>query len=117
MAVTTRVDLYVPQGSTYIHTFEYVASDGSAIDLTGYTARMQIRETVDATTTIYEATSAGGEITTTPLEGKVVLTIDATDTSAFTFSTAVYDLELEATDTTVIRLVKGKVKLDKEVTR
>lgn len=117
MAVTTRVDMFIPQGSTYVHTFTYVDADETAINITDYTARMHIRENVDSSDTIYEASSTTGELVITGIEGEVELTISATDTAGFTFTTAVYDIEIVSPDDEVIRLVKGKVKLDKEVTR
>lgn len=110
-----KYNLVIYQGSTFRKTF-YYKPGGVAADLTGYTARCQIRETIASVTDLVELTTENGGITITALEGKIELLITATATAALTFTTAVYDIEL-INGTEVIRLVGGKVTLDKEVTR
>ena len=119
MAKVTEVVLLIPQGSTYTHEFTYVEEDETtAVDLTGYTLRGQIRKTIKSSTTELECTSANGKLAlTTPASGKFELRIPSTDTEAFTFTRAVYDIEVIAPDATVSRVVQGKVKVDPEVTR
>lgn len=108
-------NLVVYQGATFRKTI-YYKPGGVAADLTGFTARCQFRETIDAATEILELTTENGGITLTALEGKIELLITATATAALTFTTAVYDLEL-IDGTEVIRLIEGRVTLSKEVTR
>lgn len=116
MAKVKEIKMYVPQGTTYEHTFNYQQSDGTPIDLTGYAARMQFRQTVDAADPpIYSVTDVSGELICG--NGTVVLTISETDTAAFTFNKCVFDLEVESPGGVVTRLVKGTVYLDPEVTR
>jgi hypothetical protein len=86
-------------------------------DLSGWTARMHIREEVDSTTTIHEMTSVGGDISISTNDAKITMTISATDTAAFDFDQAVYDLELLDGSSNVTRLIEGKIELIKEVTR
>lgn len=100
----------------------YTASTGlvtyyAPTDLTGYTARMHIREEVDSTTPIIELTSTGGDITLDVLVGKITVTISATVTATFTFETAVFDIELEDGSGEVTRIAEGEVTLSTEVTR
>ncbi len=111
-----REDLLIPQGATYSHEFDYVNSAGSPINITGYSARMQIRASISDATTLY--VSDPSHFTISGAAGKVTLNIPASITTVWTFSRGVYDIELYTSgDTTVIRLVKGKVKVDPEVTR
>ncbi len=56
------VDLRIIQGSNWSKPFRLVLSDGSLLDTTGYTARTQVRETVDASTVELECTTANGMI-------------------------------------------------------
>jgi hypothetical protein len=54
---------------------------------------------------------------TTPLaSGSIGIYISATSSSAFTFTDAIYDLELY-NGATVTRILEGQVKIRKEVTR
>ena len=77
---------------------------------------MQIRETVDSTTTIHESTTANNEIVLGGIAGTITFSISAVTTAAFTFDCGVYDLEL-VNGNDVTRLLRGDVVLSKEVTR
>jgi hypothetical protein len=103
---------------------EWEADTGSVTfyaptDLTGYTARMQIRITRGSTVTVHELTTENGGITLNAADGGINLLISDTDTAAFDFDNAVYDLELinTAGNGDVTRVAEGIVKLHKEVTR
>jgi hypothetical protein len=112
-----QADLVIEQGATFNQSFQWTDSAGVAINLTGYTGRMQIRQSITAATTIADLTTANGGIVITPATGTVQAVISAASTAAMSFSSAVYDLELVAGDGTVTRLVQGSVTLSKEVTR
>lgn len=86
------------------------------IDLAGYTARMQIRAKLDDATIIQELTTANGGIVIDNTTKTITLTISATDTSAFTFSSAVYSIEL-VNGSVVTPFAGGTTTLVKEVTR
>lgn len=88
----------------------------AAKDLTGWSARMHIREYVDDTTAIVELVSPT-DITISTNDAGIRIVITATVTATFDFDTAVYDLELEDPSGFVVRLVEGDVTLKKEVTR
>lgn len=107
----------IEQGVTTAKSFVWKDSNGDVIDLTGYTARMQIREAFTSSSTILSATNQNGQLVITANQGKVTLTLTATETAALTFTTGVYDLELVSASGTVTRLVEGTVTLSKEVTR
>lgn len=87
------------------------------INLTPYSARMQIRETVDSTTTIYEATSAAGQIVLDNTYKTITLTIPASVTQGFSFETAVYSVELFTQTGEVTSFIEGNLFLVKEITR
>ena len=122
-----KYSFLIEQGATLSFELQYKDSAGTPIDLTGYTARMQIRSSVDSTTTIASLTSTltadgtglnlSGSSGTKPLSsGSIGVYISATTSSLFTFNEGVYDLEL-VSGSAVTRLIEGKVKLSKEVTR
>lgn len=122
-AATT--DLSIDQGSTWTHAFivNQPAPEGTPVeslvpaDLTGYTARMQVRKTVDNPHILLELTTGNDRIIITSLTGRIDLLVDAATTAALNFTTAVYDLEIVSAGGTVTRLVRGSVTLVPEVTR
>ena len=87
------------------------------VPLVGYSARMQIRESVDSDTVIYEASSSVGQIVLNSNSGTITITIPATATTLFTFSTAVYSVELFDSNGKVIPFLVGNLTLVPEVTR
>jgi hypothetical protein len=83
-----RIDLTIYQGATFRKSLVW-KSDGEVVDLTGYTAQMQIRETIDATTSLLDLTTENDRIVITEEEGKVELVISAADTAQLSFSSGV----------------------------
>lgn len=86
------------------------------IDLTLYTARMQLRHKVSDTTVIDTYDTLGGKIVIDPINYTISIIVDAITTATYTFSTAVYNLELELAGV-VTTLAEGNISLVKEVTR
>lgn len=114
---TANVTFIINQGSTFNPTITWKDSGGNPVDLTGYSARMQIRRHVRASTTIASLTDSAGDITLGGAAGTIKPVISATDTAAFDFDEAVYDLELEDASGVVTRLLDGSIVLRREVTR
>lgn len=109
-------DLCIAQGATFQKVITW-KSNGTLVDLTGYTARSQIRATADAATPLIELTTANGRITLGNAAGTITLTISASDTAALTAGRGVYDLELVAANGTVTRLLQGVVTISRNITR
>lgn len=86
------------------------------VSLAGFSARMQIRETLESATTIASLVSPM-DIVLDDTNHTITTTITATATAAYDFESAVYDLELVASDGTVTRLLEGNIILSDEVTR
>jgi hypothetical protein len=110
----------IDQGATWSVTVTYKDSTGAPINLTGYTARMQVRANVTSNTVIATlSTTAGSEgtITLGGTAGTVDLLISATNTAALTTGQYVYDLELVSGGGVVTRLLEGNFKVSAEVTR
>ena len=107
----------IEQGTSLIKSIVWKDSNGVVVNLTGYTARMQIRETVDSDAVLLELSTDNGNITITPTQGKITLEFSPTDTSGEWWTRGRYDLELTSGSDFVTRLLKGKVTLSKEVTR
>ncbi len=86
------------------------------VNLTGYTARMQLREKIDSAEIIKELTTENGGIVIDTAKYKIDLIISAADTALFTFSSVVYSLEMVSTSV-VVPFANGTITLVKEVTR
>ena len=115
MAATTY-DLLIEQGATFSQLVTYKES-GVAVNLTGYTARMQVRSTLESATSVVELTTANGRIALGGAAGTITLTISATDTAALTAGRGVYDLELVSGSGIVTRLLQGVATISRNVTR
>jgi hypothetical protein len=87
------------------------------VNLSGYTARMQIHNKVDSTSSIIELTTENSGIILDNINKTILLKMSASDTSAFNFINAVYSLELVSSAGQVTTLISGNVTLVKEVTR
>jgi len=111
-----KLDLTIEKGASFRKTFIWKDSDKVVIDLTNYTARMQIRKNVNSTSIIQELTTENGGISITALEGKIELYISDTDTSAMDFNKGVYDIEL-LVDTEIVKFSRGNVYIIEEITR
>lgn len=85
-------------------------------DLTGVTARMQLRGKITDTDYIVELTTENGGIVIDNVDKTITIVVSATATAAFTFSSAVYSMEL-IDGTEVIPFITGNITLEKEVTR
>lgn len=110
MAVSDN--LFVDAGATFVREYVYTNEDGTVFDLTGFTAKVQVREDA-ASTLLFEVTP-----TITILTGKVAMTWSATNTSLLTKKLYNWALELtNATSGVVIRLVEGTVTVSLEVVK
>lgn len=109
-------DFYIEQGATFNQTFIWKDSTGALVNLTGYTARMQVRQTVANDTVLLSLTTENGRISLGGSAGTIALTLDAATSAGITFARGVYDLEL-VHGGVVTRLLEGQVDVSKEVTR
>ena len=100
------------QGATLDRTVT-VQESGSAMDLTGYTPRMQVRDTHDSSTVLLTVTCSVSNAS----GGILRLQSTATTTSGIEEGIYVYDLEIESSTGVVTRLLQGNVTVTPEVTR
>ena len=117
MQTPGKLDLVAYQGASWDYTLTWNAG-GTPVDLTAYTARMQVRESYDSDAVILNLTSGTG-ITLGGTAGTIYLEASATTTAAFDGTPNkqfIYDLELESAGV-VTRLVEGTFTINPEVTR
>ena len=117
----------IEQGATYQIELKYKDGAGVPISLADYAARMQIRYTKESETVLLNLSSSlqpdgtginmSGSNGMTPVQsGSLGLYISAATSSLLDFNEALYDLEIYS-GSYVTRLLEGRVKLSKEVTR
>jgi hypothetical protein len=104
------------QGSDWFLSLEYKDGAGNPINLTGYTAAMQLRQYYESTTAVLTLNSTTG-ITITPATGKLDIHATATQTAAVPAGKYVYDLEIKSTGNIVTRLIQGVITVSAEATR
>lgn len=110
-------DFEILQGETFSKQFVWKNSAGTAVNLSGYTARMQVRQSKPSDTVLLELTTQNGRITLGGAAGTIDLNLNATTTAAIDWRRGLYDLELVASNGVVKRLIEGQVTVSKEVTR
>ena len=114
MISPSTYNITCPQGATYSTTFT-VSQDGVPLDLTGYTAALQVRDSYSATDPEISLTSGAG-ITLGGTAGTIAVVVASTVTAGVPANTYVYDLELYSGSTTT-RLLQGFWKHTPEVTK
>lgn len=107
--MATNEPLSIDAGATYVVEFELETAAGAPIDISDFTAELQIRKS---------PLSPVAVITNTPTitTNKVAVELSATQTSALTDSPYVYAIELYK-NTEVARFVDGIVTVSPEVVR
>jgi hypothetical protein len=89
----TKANMAIYKNSVYTHRFNINDSAGSPVDLSGYSAKLDMRAEAATDTALYQATDAD-DLAVNPA-GYVVLTIPATTIEAWTFDSAQYDLVIQ----------------------
>jgi hypothetical protein len=116
-----RIDLCIQQNATFLKQFTWIGwiylqgiPTIGPINLTGYTAVMQIRPYPLSPVILYDASSnllLGG------VAGTITLSIPASVTAGFTWWNGVYDLLATSGDGSyTVRLFQGKVSVSPGVT-
>ncbi len=108
--------LKIEQGTNYRKPF-VMKRDGTPVNFTGCTARMQVRESVDSADILLELTTENGGIEIEGAEGKVTLVFKPDDTVDKAWRMGVYDVEITDSNGDVTRFLQGVITVSPEVTR
>jgi len=116
--VAGEYTLRIEQGATLSLVATWKDSSGTAINLTGYTARLSVRTHHSSDTVLLSLTTANSGIALGGAAGTITVTATAVQTAALTAPvTGVYDLELVSSGGVVTRLIEGGAVITPEVTR
>jgi len=117
---TANIDIVDHIGNTICINLDYrtaKAPNGVQIDLTGYTARMMVRQAEDSTIPLIELSSPSAGIVLNDLDFNIKVTILPSQTLLLTPDTYYYDLELRDSLGKIDTFSYGKLKLLPVVTR
>ena len=104
----------IDQGSTYSKLITVYANNGIDVEnLTGWTPTAYVRKNYTSTAKVTILATAQEPQT----DGKIVMSLTAAQTAALKSGRYVYDLQITAADTTVIRVIEGIITIKPEVTR
>ena len=113
--VSFAVDLEVQQGASFSRSFTWEKA-GQPVDLTGCSARMQVREDI-GTDVLLELTTENGGIVLGGLAGTVDVRITPEQSAAFAWRAAMFDLKVTLTPLQQVRrLLAGRVTVTPQVT-
>jgi hypothetical protein len=117
MAVVYNVE--IDQGADWFLDVNYDQPNGSPVNITSYTAALQLRSLPDDPTAVLTLTTANGGIAITGATGLVAIHATAVQTRAIDDGTYYYDLEISspANPPVVTRLIQGQAVVSPEVTR
>lgn len=116
MAAATY-DFEIEQGATRIVPLVWKDSSGNPVNLTGASARMQVRRSAADTEVLLEMSTSNSRISVAALEGKINLIFSASVTAALKWRRGQYDLEVTSGDGSVTRLMQGEITVSPEITR
>ena len=87
------IDFYVYQGESWSQSYEVTDDSDSPMDLSGYTAKLQVRDRPGGV--LLMSLTSGSGITITGLVGKIDMEATAAETNALQFSIGRYDIYIE----------------------
>ena len=106
----------VDQNTTFSFIVEYKDPDNNVIDLTGASAKLQVRNTQGGSKLAFTLTSPSGGIIITPELGKLVIKMTPTQTSKLFYPKSAYDIMITDSNSNKIKLVEGFLTLSRSVT-
>lgn len=109
--------LVLEQGAQKDLVFALKDSNNNPIDLTSWTAKLQIRETFDSTNPLLTLTSPASGLVINAGAGTITLSITAAQTTALTVERAVWDLLGTDAGGAPRRLLQGVVNIMRRVTQ
>ena len=119
--LASKYNIVVEAGATYRKKITWKNSNRIPVNLTGCTARMQVRKTVNSDVVLLLLTTENGGINIVGVSGTIEIVI--LDNQTDDLSNGVYDLEIihplgdNQTRNDVTRLLYGSVTVSPSVTR
>lgn len=106
----------VDQNTTFSFIVDYLDKDGLPINLTGCSAKLQVRDTKGGSKLAFTLSSPSNGITIDGTAGKITVKMTPAQTNKLFYPKSSYDLMLTDTNTNKIKLVEGFLTLSRSVT-
>lgn len=116
MALAATYGLTADQGATFNQVITWFDETDTPVDLSGYSARMQLRLKVNSAV-VLELTTDNGRITLGGSSGVITISVSASDMESLSPGTYSYDLEFVSPSGDVNRLLMGNFVVRSEVTK
>lgn len=123
-------DIIIEQGADWRLVITWKDAEGAPVNLTGYTARMQVRESFASKVKVFELTTENGHIALGGTDGIVTMELPAAASAAVAINPTktawidgkqaqqlVFDLEMISAAGAVTRLIQGAALFVPEVTK
>lgn len=109
----------IDQGADWYINFTYYtdSTQTTPVNLTGYTAALQLRSEPSDTTAVLSLSSPSSGIVITGATGLISVHATAAQTGAISEGYYYYDLEITSSTSIVTRLIQGQVLVSPQVTR
>lgn len=101
-----RYNIKFYRGTTLQISMMYTI-DNIAVDLSGYTAIMDVRPSAESATLITQLTTENGGLILNQVNGQIVIYISATDTLELPLGQFQYDLNITSDSGFVTKLIMG----------
>lgn len=113
-----KINLTIKQGATFKKVVTWqVGKPLTPVDLTGCTARAQVREDIDSAEVLLELTTENHRVVLGGVAGTIELYVSAEDTALINWERGAYDLNIILANGEVVRRLEGSVSVSKGVTR
>lgn len=106
-------NISLEQGTTFSLPLEVSQSNGTPMNLTGYTKRGQIRPFATSNVKYADFTISGS----VDVSGSFHANLSAVETARIPAGLSYYDIEIESSDGEVTKLLRGTITTIAEVTR
>ena len=103
------------QNASFGPVLTWTDQAGDPVDLTHYTAKLQVRAAAGADV-VLELSTDNGKITLGGLAGTITLVLTPAQTAALTAGTYVYDLLVKDSSGVVTRLLEGEFEIKPGIT-
>ena len=115
--MTARYDFKLNQGTDLTVPFFLTDEQGQPLNLSGYSAQMQLRANGYTGSLVDTLTTSNGSLQIEPSEGSLSLVFTHEKTEKYPATSLAYDIELISAANQITRVVEGKITVSPEVTR
>jgi len=111
----SQYDFIIESGISFILPLLWEDENGDPVDITGYDAQLEIRQTKTSPDVLLKLSVSNGKITVGGANGIFTLNCAPADTEDLEFQDAVYDMLIEK-DTIRQKFLSGKVSMGRTIT-